>query len=153
MIDRNWSCIDLQAKTNMEAGKCSFSALNWLRNAIKWPNSHNYDTPIPPVVLCLPFNALRWRTSCMVVWFEFLVTNTFIIWNVRWAMNTWSKVCYVTGKQSGCLNFIPRFTTFVQREKSVHQHSVLVRTGLHPSLWPYGTTHSLFLQIITSLIK
>ena len=101
MIDRNWSCIDLQAKTNMEAGKCSFSALNWLRNAIKWPNSHNYDTPIPPVVLCLPFNALRWRTSCMVVWFEFLVTNTFIIWNVRWAMSIYmikSLLCHWRAK-------------------------------------------------------
>ena len=33
----------------------------------------------------------------------------------------------------------------------MHQHSVLVRTGLHPSLWkwPYGTTHSRFWQIIT----
>ena len=38
MIDRNWSRIDPQAK--MEADKCSFGVFNWLRNVIKWPNSH-----------------------------------------------------------------------------------------------------------------
>ena len=40
-IGRNWSRIDPQAKTHVEA---SFSALNRLRNAIKWPNMQSCDT-------------------------------------------------------------------------------------------------------------
>ena len=34
LINRNWPWIDPQVKTNMEADIYSFSALNWLRNAI-----------------------------------------------------------------------------------------------------------------------
>ena len=51
LINRNWSQIDPQAKIH---DKSSFSALNWLRNAITWRHSHL----IPELVL--PPGLFRW---------------------------------------------------------------------------------------------
>ena len=65
---------------------------------------------------------------------EFLVTNTFLMWSVRWTMKSQSVQLshYVTEVQNDCLNYFlfGGLQFLCGRGNSVHQRSVLLRTGL-----------------------
>ena len=70
----------------------------------------------------------------LVVWFQFLFTNTILIWNVRWAIKlnqlkvpTSSKCKMVTPILFQGLQFL------CERENTVYQRPVLLRTGLQPT--------------------
>ena len=60
--------------------------------------------------------------GCLVVWFEFLVTNTFLIWNVRWAIKLEDAQLKAVRHWS---TKWPPWNFCVERENSMYQRSVL----------------------------
>ena len=72
-----------------------------------------------------------------MVWFEFLVTNTFLIWNVRWAIKSQNAQLKVATSWKCKMppRFYSRICNFCVKERTVciSTLSVLLRTGLQPT--------------------
>ena len=83
------------------------------------------------LVSCPAVHTLRWRTSGGLTWIS--CTDTFLIWNVRWAIKSQSaQLTVVTSSKCkmAALIFIQSLQILCGKENSVDQHSVLLRTEL-----------------------
>ena len=66
----------------------------------------------------------------LVVWFKFLVTNTFLIWNVRWTIKLQSAQLKVAMSSKCTMATSISLQMWCRTVNTMHQPSVLSRTGL-----------------------